>query len=156
MHRSFGQQSSDFILKKKLFIEVEIIYTVVPTLLYRKVTQLYRDMYSLKYLFHYDLSQDSQYATHQDLVAYHRFHLSLFNGVQLLYHVALVSANIQLSDSAVCLHISPLFWISFPSRFSQFSSVTQSCPTLCDPMNCSTPGLPVHHQLLESTQTHVH
>ena len=38
----------------------------------------------------------------------------------------------------------------------QFSSVTQSCPTLCDPMNCSTPGLPVHHQLLESTQTHVH
>ena len=37
----------------------------------------------------------------------------------------------------------------------QFSSVTQSCPTLCDPMNCSTPGLPVHHQLLESTQTHV-
>ena len=38
----------------------------------------------------------------------------------------------------------------------QFSSVTQSCPTLCDPMNLSTPGLPVHHQLLESTQTHVH
>ena len=38
----------------------------------------------------------------------------------------------------------------------QFSSVTQLCPTLCDPMNCSTPGLPVHHQLLESTQTHVH
>ena len=38
----------------------------------------------------------------------------------------------------------------------QFNSVTQSCPTLCDPMNCSTPGLPVHHQLPESTQTHVH
>ena len=38
----------------------------------------------------------------------------------------------------------------------QFSSVTQSCPTLCNPMNCSTPGLPVHHQLPESTQTHVH
>ena len=38
----------------------------------------------------------------------------------------------------------------------QFSSVTQSCPTLCDPMNHSTPGLPVHHQLLEFTQTHVH
>ena len=38
----------------------------------------------------------------------------------------------------------------------QFSSVTQSCPTLCDPMNHSTPGLPVHHQLPESTQTHVH
>ena len=38
----------------------------------------------------------------------------------------------------------------------QFSSVTQLCPTLCDPMNRSTPGLPVHNQLLESTQTHVH
>ena len=37
----------------------------------------------------------------------------------------------------------------------QFSSV-QSCLTLCDPVNCSMPGLPVHHQLLESTQTHVH
>ena len=38
----------------------------------------------------------------------------------------------------------------------QFSSVAQSCPTLCDPMNRSTPGLPVLHQLLEFTQTHVH
>ena len=48
----------------------------------------------------------------------------------------------------------------FSSYFSwwvvQFSSVAQSCPTLCDPMNCSTPGLPVHHQLPEFTQTHVH
>ena len=38
----------------------------------------------------------------------------------------------------------------------QFSSVAQSCPTLCDPMSCSTPGLPVHHHLSEFTQTHVH
>ena len=38
----------------------------------------------------------------------------------------------------------------------QFSSVTQSCPTLCDSMNHSMPGFPVHHQLLEFTQTHVH
>ena len=38
----------------------------------------------------------------------------------------------------------------------QFSSVAQLRPTLCDPMDCSTPGLPVHHQLLETTQTHVH
>ena len=38
----------------------------------------------------------------------------------------------------------------------QFSSVTQSCPTLCDPMDCSTPGFLVQHQLLELTQTHVH
>ena len=41
--------------------------------------------------------------------------------------------------------------------FSQFSLVTQSCPTLCDPMDCSMPaGLLVHHQLPEFTQTHVH
>ena len=39
---------------------------------------------------------------------------------------------------------------------AQFSSVTQSCPTLCDPMNCSTPDLPVHHQLPEFTETHIH
>ena len=38
----------------------------------------------------------------------------------------------------------------------QFSSVAQLCPTLCDPMNYSTPGLPVHHQVLEFTQTHAH
>ena len=43
------------------------------------------------------------------------------------------------------------------SLIIQFSSVhTQSCPTLCDPMDCSMPGLLVHHQLLEFTQTHVH
>ena len=40
--------------------------------------------------------------------------------------------------------------------YSQFSSVVQLCPTLCHPMDCSMPGLPVHHQLLEFTQTHVH
>ena len=41
-------------------------------------------------------------------------------------------------------------------QFSQFSSVAQSCPTLCNPMNHSRPGLPVHHQLPEFTQTHIH
>ena len=47
---------------------------------------------------------------------------------------------------------------NFEDLFSlvQFSSVAQSCPTLCDPMNRSTPGLPVHHHLPEFTQTHVH
>ena len=50
-----------------------------------------------------------------------------------------------------------LFLISSASvQFSSVSSVTQSCPTLCDPMNRSMPGLPVHHKLLEFTQTHVH
>ena len=44
----------------------------------------------------------------------------------------------------------------FHHTLVQFSSVTQSCPTLCDPMNRSTPGLPVHHHLPEFTQTHIH
>ena len=49
------------------------------------------------------------------------------------------------------------FFFLIPAFSSvQFSSVAQSCLTLCDPMNCSTPGLPVHRQLLEFTQTHVH
>ena len=47
------------------------------------------------------------------------------------------------------VHIVVKSWI-------QFSSVAQSCPTLCDPMDCSTPGFLVHHQLPEFTQTHVH
>ena len=59
---------------------------------------------------------------------------------------------------AECLHCSPKTTktLLIIYQFSQFSSVTQSCPTLCDPMNRSTPGLPVHHQLPEFTQTHAH
>ena len=52
-------------------------------------------------------------------------------------------------------HVIVSIKIPFPVSV-HFSSVAQSCPTLCDPMNCSRPGLPVHHQLLESTKTHVH
>ena len=49
------------------------------------------------------------------------------------------------------------FISSFSGYFRcQFSSVAQYCPTLCNPMNCSTPGLPVYHQLPEFTQTHIH
>ena len=58
----------------------------------------------------------------------------------------------------LCFPFLPLWTIlhKFFLYILQFSSVAQSCPTLCDPMDCSTPGLPVHHQLLEFTQTHVH
>ena len=60
--------------------------------------------------------------------------------------------------------VPQIFDVSFPlyailieiSTYFQFSSVAQSCPTLCDPMDCSTPGFPVHHQLPELAQTHVH
>ena len=54
--------------------------------------------------------------------------------------------NVHIFVSFICIYVISV----------QFSSVTQSCPTLCEPMNCSTPSLPVHHQLLEFTQTHVH
>ena len=64
-------------------------------------------------------------------------------------------SNMALSPSF--LH---LFSVAFRPYFTlhqfssvQFSSVTQLCPTVCNPMHCSTPGLPVHHQLLEFTQT---
>ena len=46
--------------------------------------------------------------------------------------------------------------LPLPGGLPPFSSVAQSCLTLCDPMDCSTPGFPVHHQLPEFTQTHVH
>ena len=46
-------------------------------------------------------------------------------------------------------------YLTYMQSSVQFSSVAQSCPTLCDPMNCRMPGLPVHHQLPESTQTYV-
>jgi len=49
-----------------------------------------------------------------------------------------------------------LFYIFTKYFIFQFSSVAQSCSNLCDPMNCSIPGLPVHHHLPEFTQTHVH
>ena len=53
---------------------------------------------------------------------------------------------------------SGVFQSNVSSNYSsvQFSSVAQLCPTFCDPVNRSTPGLPVHHQLPEFTQTHVH
>ena len=54
------------------------------------------------------------------------------------------------------LAIITSYFCDSSSSSVQFSSVAQSCPTLCDPMNHSMPGLPVHHQLQEFTQTHVH
>ena len=61
--------------------------------------------------------------------------------------------HIKNSLPLLAYEIFLLWWLVI---YIQFSSVAQSCPTLCDPMNRSTPGLPVHHQLPEFTQTHVH
>ena len=69
------------------------------------------------------------------------------------YHcfIALFGASLDLFPKLVRWGSS-----SHPQGFIQFSSVTQSCPTPCDPMDCSMPGIPVHHQLPEFTQTQVH
>ena len=62
----------------------------------------------------------------------------------------------QKIDKLNCLIIKSQLLVIKRYWFSQFSSVIQSCLTLCNPMDCSTPGLPVHHQLPEFTQTDVH
>ena len=69
-----------------------------------------------------------------------------------VYMHALFSLNILLSLDTILIKNKILSL----KLVSCFSSVTQLCPTLCNPMNCSTSGLPVHHQLPEFTQTHVH
>ena len=82
--------------------------------------------------------------------------LPMFSSKIFIVSGLIVMPLIYLSLS-LCMVLESVL-ISFFYRFSlvQIISVAQSCPTLCDPMNCSTPGLPVHHQLLEFTQTHVH
>ena len=64
--------------------------------------------------------------------------------------------RLSLIQNWVSKYALPTSKVTSTKWMVQFSSVAQPCPTLCDPMNCSTPGLPVHHQLPEFTQTHVH
>ena len=71
-------------------------------------------------------------------------------------HLTMVYEPFNELVNSVWVHLLKIFVSIFIKGSVQFSSVTHSCPTLCNPMNHSTPGLPVHHQLPESTQTHVH
>ena len=90
--------------------------------------------------------------------------VGLVSAPRLQHSFFFFSNNCQISISSPDYHISNYLLgtltffpcILFPIFINQFSSVSQLCLTLCNPMNCSTPGLPVHHQLLEFTQTHVH
>jgi len=81
------------------------------------------------------------------------FPFLFFPHTKEVYHVShhkTTSSSVMESMLEICVGI---YFFREPI---QFSSVIQSCLTLCDPMNCSTPGLPVHHQLPEFTQTHIH
>ena len=69
--------------------------------------------------------------------------------------VAPASASV-LSEYSGLISFKTDWFDLLPFVSVQFSSVAQLCLTLCDPIDCSTPGFPVHHQLLELTQTHVH
>ena len=71
---------------------------------------------------------------------------------QILYQLSYQGSPL----APIVMHLSHPLDICLPLLTVQFSSVAQSCLTLCDPMNLSTPGLPVRHQLPESAQTHVH
>ena len=76
---------------------------------------------------------------------------------RMIMPIKLINIDIISYNSVVCACVCVLRTLKIPQFSSgQFSSVAQSCPTLWDPMNRSTPGLPVHHHLPESTQTHVH
>ena len=108
-------------------------------------------------LWQYNWTEFSSHETSLDNVlhVYQKCELHIINSINMFW------IN---SWKTFCWSLS--FWQGWPSSYSivlalwiqsvQFSSVAQSCLTLCDPMNRSTPGLSVHHQLPEFTQTHVH
>ena len=74
----------------------------------------------------------------------------------LIYILQTRDYSISIKNKHLSIFLTTYFGYSLYLTSVQFSSVAQSCPTLCDPMNRSRPGLPVHHQLPESTQIHVH
>ena len=79
--------------------------------------------------------------------------------LQMPYVMDLIMGWNQSEKILACLERNVIWWPGQGSKWWfmvwLFSSVAQSCPTLCDPMDCSTPGFSVHHQLLELTQSHV-
>ena len=77
----------------------------------------------------------------------HRFWVVVFSFSFVFMHISISF----LISSIICWLLRSMLF-----SFRQFSSAAQSCPTLCDTMDCSTPGLPIHHQFPEFTQTHVH
>ena len=105
----------------------------------------------------------------------HLDYLHVINGLEFLWNSFNNLTHLAMRKVSVCMykhkqsqkekwHMGEILFFSTYTKYEkpapntsvQFSSVAQSCLTLCDPMNRSTPGLPVHHQLPEFTETHVH
>ena len=100
------------------------------------------------------LSQSTELSSPCHIAA---FHWLLIYTRQCMYVSAPFSVPPTLSFLLLCPQVCYLCLHLYSCPVDRlFSSVTQSCLTFCDPMDCSMPGLPVHHQLPESTQTHVH
>ena len=77
--------------------------------------------------------------------------------MKIIYYLFIIIPKTEIKNRKSSYDVDSINGPSlFTDQFSSVSSVAQSCPTLCDPMSRSTPGLPVHHQLLEFTQTHVY
>ena len=122
------------------------------TLLQRRHTDGQNAHEKMLSMTNYQINTNQNYnevSPHMDQNGYHQ---KIYNKKCLRGSVSstLNISSFPFSPSFQCLDSIILF------LFSPFSSVTQTCPILCDPMNCNKPGFPVHHQLLELTQTHVH
>ena len=83
------------------------------------------------------------------------FQFLLWSPSSVCFFHALSKEHVKKKNVFLCKIIDRWVWIYFVVWVHSIHSVTQLCLTLCDPMNCSSPGLPVHHLLLEFTQTHV-
>ena len=80
-----------------------------------------------------------------------------FNILYLLFKYLIYLLKQDLAEYLrIVVNLKFIDWTEWPLRFHQFSSVTQSCATFCDRMDCNMPGFPVHHQLPEPAQTLVH
>ena len=161
--------------KIKLF-DTEQVYTI-QTLIFRNDVFRSHDIWfplsSVQFLSHVQLfvtpwtaeCQASLSITNsQSLLKFMPIELVTQSNHPILCHPLLL--RVFSDESVLCirwpnywsfsLNISPSNDYSGLMNMVQLSSVTQLCLTLCNPMNCSTPDLPVHHQLSELTQTHVH
>ena len=83
------------------------------------------------------------------------FQLSFFKSWKMMLQSAVLNMSANLENSAVAAGLEKVGFHSNPKEV-QFSSVAQSCPTLCNAIDCSKPGFPVYHQLPEPAQTYVH